>query len=359
MSIPSEITFGEVSIPSEINFGPAPDIGPVSFGPAPSISVTIPDSMDLNVDWGTIPIITITPTHIDPIHVNVTFDPMPPIPPILISFTGDAIPVNVDWGIIPPVGVVWGPTPTIDPIQFGPANISPVQFGPANISPVQFGPAPPLTVTWGPTPTLECNVTVTCPNSAMAAQSNKNFTEEDFVDDFESMEIETEGIGIPSEIIIRAPKFPEIKIQHDIPEFIELKAPDSIDLNVKLESNLPKSIELNSSKLPKSIQLLTNGLEKGILLDSSNVSIKLEMPMELPKLQIDTSKLSEGIPVTGIPDSIQVNMPSEITAKFELPKDLEVPLVFKGDPIPLKLDTSSFNDDDDGPCFRLQPCGKN
>ena len=48
-------------------------------------------------------------------------------------------------------------------------------------------------------------------------------------------------------------------------------------------------------------------------------------------------------------------MPEEIIAKLEIPDNLEVPLVYKGSPIPIQFDNTNLGDGS-GPCFTLVPC---
>ena len=66
------------------------------------------------------------------------------------------------------------------------------------------------------------------------------------------------------------------------------------------------------------------------------------------------------IEVTGIPESIEIKgqIPSEIFIKA--PENLEVPLVYKGGPIPIQLDMKSLSNgsDEETPCFALVPCPK-
>ena len=187
---------------------------------------------------------------------------------------------------------------------------------------------------------------------------------DDFTDTFgEDLKFEIEGsdVGIPSEIKIVAPEFPEIRVKHDLPETINVKSflPERIELyqsqpllhtyEVKIinEKLIPKSINLESKDLPKSIKLDTSDLPE---------HISLVVP-EISNIKIDASDIPDVIRVEGVPDFIDVKMPSEITAKLELPENLEVPLVYKGDPLPIQFDGKNLlGGDDDQPCFALVPC---
>jgi hypothetical protein len=75
-----------------------------------------------------------------------------------------------------------------------------------------------------------------------------------------------------------------------------------------------------------------------------------------PDIKIDASSIPETIKVTGIPESIEVKIPSEIKAKLEIPENLEIPLVYKGGPVPIQFDSSNLFGAEDRPCFALVPC---
>jgi hypothetical protein len=45
----------------------------------------------------------------------------------------------------------------------------------------------------------------------------------------------------------------------------------------------------------------------------------------------------------------------EIIASLEIPENLEIPLVYKGPPIPVQFE-STLGDNENQPCFTLVPC---
>jgi len=53
-------------------------------------------------------------------------------------------------------------------------------------------------------------------------------------------------------------------------------------------------------------------------------------------------------------------MPSEITANVKVPDNFEIPLVYRGGPIPVQMDIKNLtgSTDDDTPCFAIIPCAK-
>ena len=227
---------------------------------------------------------------------------------------------------------------------------------------------PDIIVDWGKVPTINVNVTCNCcPSSSSgggAFTRNRPLDlDDDFIDDFENdpvlgLELDSNSIGIPSEIQIIAPEFPDIRIKHDIPNFISLIS----DLPTKIElfQNNPIVHEFTiiNDSLPSKIEVVATNLPTSIRLDSSELPnfISLLVPT-LPDIKIDASGIPDSIRVVGIPDVINVNMPSEIKARLELPENLEIPLVYKGGPVPVQFDSSNLLGDDDRPCFALVPCG--
>jgi len=187
--------------------------------------------------------------------------------------------------------------------------------------------------------------------------------DDNFVDDFEEsmqLKVESSDLGIPSEIKIIAPEFPEIKINHNIPEVISLSSvlPDRIELYQSQPLLHAHEIRiLNDNVIPKTIEIKSSDVPKSIVLDSSSLPnfISVMVP-EFPTIKIDGSSIPDTIKVVGIPDSIEIKMPSEITAKLEIPENLEIPLVYKGAPVPIQFDSSNLLGPEGGPCFALVPC---
>lgn len=186
--------------------------------------------------------------------------------------------------------------------------------------------------------------------------------DDNFVDDFntDDFEIEIGNLGIPSEIKVVAPKFPDIKVVHDMPEFIELKSDIPSRIIVYQADVLPKEIKIVSESIPDTIAVDASSVPKSIVMDASAVpSFITVVAPDLPSvIKLDGSGVPDSIKVFGIPDSIEVRMPSEIVARLEVPENLEVPLVYRGDPVPVRFDASVISESGEQMCFALVPCGK-
>jgi hypothetical protein len=399
--ITSTIVFGpapSLNIPSNINFGPAPIVdfngymdwgdvpiinlnGSFDWGNPPSVNYygyfdwgSPPDlNINVNFDWGTPPEINInanfdwgTPPEF---NINGYFNWSTP-PEVTGSFNWSTPPEvtgNFNWGTPPEVtgSFNWSSPPTVTgSFDWGspPTVTGSFDWGspPTVTGTIDWSSPPAISVDWGSPPVIE--VSISCPGSTpFASTSNRlEALSDDFVDDFDQnnlhMQIESSDLGIPSEIKIIAPEFPEIKINHNIPETISVnsKVPDRIEVyqngpivhahEIKISESIPNSIELKGNEIPKTI-----------ILDSSNLPnfIDVRVP-DFPSIKIDASNIPD-IKVVGIPDSIEVKMPTEITARLEIPENLEIPLVYKGGPVPIQFDSSVLSNGD-GPCFTLVPC---
>ena len=110
------------------------------------------------------------------------------------------------------------------------------------------------------------------------------------------------------------------------------------------------------------IRVVSDNIPEVITLDASSMptTIKLEIPDDFPtSILLDASHIPEQIKVVGIPDTIELkgHIPTEIV--ITAPDDLEVPLVYKGGPVPIQFDMKAFGEsDDDQPCFAIVPCPK-
>ena len=125
---------------------------------------------------------------------------------------------------------------------------------------------------------------------------------------------------------------------------------------------IPEEIRL-IGELPSTISIDATGLPTSIKFDSTDLPsvIRLEVPTDFPtKITIDASAIPTEIKVVGIPDAIELkgNIPSEINIK--IPENLEVPLVYKGDPIRIQMDLKGLTGEngEDLPCFALVPCSR-
>lgn len=178
------------------------------------------------------------------------------------------------------------------------------------------------------------------------------------------MEVQVGDLGIPSEITVKVPEIPDIKVLHDIPAFIQIEAPTIPDIRILApDVALPSIIKLDTEGLPSSIKLDAGSLPSAISLDIGNLprSIKLEVPEQFPTIKIDASGIPDKIQVVGIPSTIElVGAPSEI--KLVMPEKPEVELVYKGAPIDVKinLDVSRLTGEGDASqCVMIVPCKPN
>ena len=383
--IPSRIVFGPApTIPTKINFGPAPKIptkiefGPaptiptkIAFGPAPTVPTKIEfgpvSKLPTKIEFGPAPTL---PTKIvfgtaPSIPTKIVFGPAPSIPTKIVFGPAPSIPTKIEFGPAPfiPTKISFGPAPFIPTeILFGPAPTIPTEivFGPAPFIPtkIEFGPAPTINVTWGSPPTVSCVVTVSCPS---ASPTPFRASSDILTDGLDPIEIQSNDMGIPSEIMLVVPEIPDIRVIHDIPQIIRIEAPSIPDVKIiGPEIPIPQEIRVTANNIPSTIELVSYNLPTSIKLDVSDLpkAIKLEVPENLPSIKIDATGIPTTIQVVGIPSTIElVGAPSEI--KLVMPEKPEIELVYKGAPIDVKinLDISRLTgDNDNAQCVAIVPC---
>lgn len=182
-AIPTLISFDNVPTFDNIHFDAPPEVGPINFGPVPYIPTVInfgpvPSFADINIKVPTFP----------DINVNINFN-----------------------------------TPSFDKISFD---------TPPSFSKIGFEDAPMVSVDWGVPPVLSC--VLSCPSTAMAYNYRGVTDNEDF--DFnqnDSIELQYDMMGFPSEIRVVAPESIPIEFPKELPKFeLELKAPESIELKI-------------------------------------------------------------------------------------------------------------------------------
>ena len=360
-SIPSfSFNIGDFNIPSMINFGDIPNT--IYFGPL---------DMPLTISFvGSIEIpLTISFVGSIEIPQTVYFGSFA-VPPNTIFFGSVNIPPTINFGSADILKTIYfGSADIAGTIYFGPVDIAhTIYFGPIDLT-VSWGNVPWLTVDWGnPIPYVTVlwgtpppvTVVVTCSSGApMMMNAGMAATDANFQDNLNQediININADSLGIPSEIKVISPKFPDIKILHDIPTNIKIDSPDIPNIAIDVPDDFPKTIELVASdSIPKSIHI-THEIPSSIRLEVPS-SIRLEIP-DIPAIPLDASGLPKNIQVVGIPSIIELkgSIPSEIMLKA--PENLEVPLVYKGGPIPIKFDAKDLlGDDTDTPCFAIIPCG--
>ena len=380
---PVSFTFGPAPTiqPVSFSFGPAPKIDPVSFsfGPAPKIDPVsfsfgpAPKIDPVSFSFGPAPSLETGPFTFGPApNINSSFTWGTP-PRASGSFTWGAAPSitgSFSWGDPPSVSasVEWGYAPNIvASVEWSSPQISAisVEWGevPQIRASVEWGSAPEISVNWGSAPTISCVVAVECPSPGSSAGFRRNMTLDDnFVDDFntDDFEIEIGDLGIPSEIKIVAPKIPDIHVRHDIPSFIDIKSDIPSRITVYQADVMPKEIRVIADSIPRAIAVDASSLPESIRIDAGSIPgfISLIAPDMPSVIRVEGYRIPESISITGIPDSIEVKMPSEIVARLEVPENLEVPLVYRGGPVPVQFDSSSLAADGEQVCFALVPCGK-
>lgn len=322
-----------------INWGDPPTIGPIEFGDPPSIGP---------IEFGDPPIISVS---FGPLEIlSVTF------PDIVVSVDlPSTISVDIDWGTPPVIPVIFGPAPTIDVDWGSPPDIQ-INWGTPPGMSMDWGTPPGVSVDWGEPPTCSCTMTVTCPGAAAASARAAALTS-DFEDPFLSVEMDS-NFAIPTEINLIVPKIPNISLTHDLPEAIALSVPEIKDINLIVPFNsIPSEINVYSD-IPSIINVYSD-IPSTIKLEYDPFPTSIELLVkDLPDLKIDASSLPSVIQVAGIPDSIELigNIPSEITLKLQ--ENIEVPLVYKGDAIPVRFDfTNPSGEIATDQCFKLIPCG--
>ena len=378
VSIPTLINFGPVSIPTLINFGPVSVPTLISFGPVsvPTLINFGPVSVPTLINFGPISVPTLInfgpvsiPSTINfgPVSIPSTINFGPVSLPSTISFGPVSLPSTISFGPTPTLGPIsFGPTPTLGPISFGPTpTLGPISFGPTpTLGPISFGPTPTVSVNWGTPPTCSCTVTISCPSGGggpSAFRAASMALNDGLSSDFDPIEVQMTDLGIPSEIFLRVPEIPDIRVLHDIPQIIRVEAPKIPDIKIIGPATpLPSEIRIVSDSIPSFIELVAYSLPKSIILDTASLprSIKLEVPESFPSIKIDASGIPTSIQVVGIPSSIElIGAPSEI--RLVMPEKPEIELVYKGAPIDVKinLDISRLTGDDgNAQCVAIVPC---
>ena len=389
--IPATVTFGPAPILKGVSstFGPAPILKGVSstFGPAPEVKAVsftfgvAPEVKSASFTFGHAPILKGVSSTFGPAPevkaVSFTFGVAPEVKSASFSF-GHAPEVksaSFSFGHAPEIksaSFSFGHAPEVKSASFSFGHAPEVKsasftFGHApDLSSISFqwGNPPAISIAWGSVPTLSCVVTVECggANGPASFVRGQRF-DDNFVDDFntEDFDIEINDLGIPSEIKVVVPKFPDLILKHDIPEFINIKSDVPSKIIIYQADVLPKEIKIiNESVIPNSIKIESLDIPSSIRIDSSSVPDFISLiAVDIPSvIRLDGSEIPDTIKVVGIPDSIEVKMPSEIVARLEVPEGLEIPLVYKGGPVPIQFDNSSLASGDDQVCFALVPCKK-
>lgn len=357
VNLPSRITITSTfTIPSTISFVNVPSFTTISFGQAPKFPSII--------RFGNIPSLPRTISITGVVNIPDSINVIDTIPNT-IRVT-DSIPnkINIQ-GKVPDKIKIDGKIPS--KIKIDGKIPNKIKLEGKIPSKIKFDKAPKVSVNWGKPPKI--SVVIKCPNNSggsgslreeLSAMNEGGLPLLDDSDLFGNLEYKTSDLGIPDEIIIVPPTFPDVKFTHDLPKSIPLIAPTIPDIKIIGPAvPLPTEIRIIDPGIPSRIEIKSN-IPSCIKIDASDLPkvVRLEVPEELPKILLDATGIPDHIQVKGIPDSIVVKgFPSEIITRVVLPESVEVPLVYKGGPIPVQFDLKAFGDDDgDYPCFALRPC---
>jgi hypothetical protein len=293
-----------------------------------------------------------------------------------ITITGPNIPslIIVDTPPIPPTIIIDPPIPpTI--IIVPPESTIAVSLDLAEM--------PRLEVDWGTPPEMEVAMTfarpVQTPQRFAADESLMAEFGEEFADLFESkqtMKVEYEPVGIPSEIKVIMPEDTSVKLDTseldnrkilidassvNLPKDIVIHGPespipnsivfDASDLNQAIERLQTISpIKLDASDIPKTIKI---EMEKEI-----PNTIVVEMPKPIPEKIVVESNIPDKIVLEG-PTGIPLLLPEEFALPIKFPDKMpEVELVWKGSPIEVKItmDQIISQEADGRQCVMIVPC---
>jgi hypothetical protein len=242
---------------------------------------------------------------------------------------------------------------------------------------------PRLEVDWGQPPEMAVELTmarsVRTPERFAADPSLIKEFGTEFADLFEvnqTMKVEYEPVGIPSEIMIIPPSKESLRIDTgDLFEKtirVEMMQP-SIPTNIYIhgpESPIPNSISFESHGLPEEIDLVyrgkaipveVTGMPKTVTVEMEKKipdRILVEMPKPIPEEIIVKSNIPNEIILKG-PESIPLYMPPDMFLPVKFPDVLpQFELVYKGAPIEMKISIDKILDKEaDGKaCVMIVPC---
>tara|TARA_Y100000034_G_scaffold38278_2_gene47041 strand:- start:18603 stop:20441 length:1839 start_codon:yes stop_codon:yes gene_type:complete len=344
-SVPCEVQEPELNIPAVVlpcvsidgQVGPIPSIiiGP-DINTVSNVNITGLDFPVIMVSHVVIdndfPIIMVSHVSIDDIPSVIIIDP--PIPSV-ISIEFPISLVGVDWGMAPEIGIDWTGQPELN---------------------VQVALTQPMT-----------KVEKKLVDPQMVDELGDEFKAL-FGDEFESLMEETtveyEPVGIPEQIELIAPNKEDLKIQYDGPEKVLLEAAADLprDFKLKVPEGFGKDIKIKGPEkpLPDSISLVSE------LKIPEKISLEHNLPetiqLEAPDNLVFDVNMPDSLRVTGIPDVIEVmsNIPSII--QLVMPERPEVEMVYRGSPIEMKVEMEPLmSTDEDGKkrqCFMFVPCNQ-
>jgi hypothetical protein len=296
-----------------------------------------------------------------------------------ITITGPDIPslIIIDSPPIPPTIVIDPPIPpTI--VIVPPESVIAVSLDLTDM--------PRLEVDWGTPPEMEVAMTFARPvqspqkfeiDESLAADFGEEFA--DIFETKQTMKVEYEPVGIPSEIRIIVPDESSIKLDLDSLDDKKIKL-DASEVNLPTEikiygpeSIIPNSISFDTSGLTEAIERIESispikldatEVPKSIKIESEKEipkTILVEMPKPIPDKIIVESNIPDKIILEG-PVGIPLLLPEEFVLPVKFPEKMpEVELVWKGNPIEVKITMDQLIDkESDGKnCVMIVPCNKN
>ncbi len=372
----------EIQAVFEIPIPEIPDFPDFTFVPCdvPEPDINLPPLVtpcfSIEGQFGPIPSVIIGPDINMVSNVTITTNnPIQILHSVVTITGGDSIPsiIIID-PPIPPTIIIDPPIPPTIIIVPPDSNIT-VDL---NISDM-----PRLEVDWGTPPEMEVAMTF-----ARAVKTPQRFAVDDkltsefgveFADLFEvndSMKVEYETVGIPSEIKIILPEDPVVRLDASSLDDRKIKI-DATDVNLPTniqiygpESPIPNSISFDASSLvdvierfeslkikidvpeiPNTIQLKTDNQIPNIIL--------VEMPKPIPDRIIVESNIPDRILLEG-PIGIPLLLPDDFSLPVKFPDKMpEIELVWKGSPIEVKITMDEIlGKDENGnqQCVMIVPC---
>lgn len=238
---------------------------------------------------------------------------------------------------------------------------------------------PKMEVDWGMPPEMQVQMTlakqVKAPQKFTADPSIVNEFGSEFADLFDasnSMKVEYEPVGLPSEIMILAPEnMPQFTIDtSNLIDKIKIDASEVKIPDIKIygpDDPIPTSIRLDGSELPQEIDLVYKGDAIPVKVETE-VSVKiedvipekiiLEIPKPIPEKIIVESHIPDRIILEG-PASIPLSIPDNFGIPLLFPDKMpEMEVVYRGAPIEVKITMDQIMDKNaDGQnCVMITPC---
>jgi len=219
----------------------------------------------------------------------------------------------------------------------------------------------PVSVDWGTPPTLNCTVSIECPDNCGGASMAMTGMDQD-IDGIPlaNLEVDYEFAGIPSRIIVEPPYIPPIEIDSSsMPTRIKIDAPQLPDtINVKGMKSMPSEIKVVMPTEMPSIEVKADDLPQSIPIDWGDVPTQINISApDLPTVISVEHDIPTTISIEGMIETISVEgFPDHIPLRLENPEDL----VFRVEPAEVKvvIDTDKLITQDEAGqhCFALVPC---